>query len=230
MPKDAPKVNETTIDPDEAALVARAKARDPEAWTVIYDRHYQALFRYIYSRVYDRDTAADLAATVFVSAINGISSYTYTGRPILAWLYTISRNTVAGYQRKTLGRRGFERITSPVRAATRLFHSDERESPAAQTAWQADEMADRIDLHRAIAKLPESQREVLILRFLVGLSTEEIAQVVGKERVAVYSLHARAITALRQSLSEEHSPKRGKSRHRDENLGAASINMARGKK
>jgi RNA polymerase sigma-70 factor (ECF subfamily) len=229
MSNDDQNVNAISSDPDEAALVARAQARDPEAWTVIYDRHYQALFRYIYARVYDRDTAADLAATVFVSAINGIPSYKYTGRPLLAWLYTIARNTVAGHQRRALGRRSLDRIGSSVRAATRMFRSDEREPVAAGTASQADEMAERIDLHRAIAKLPESQREVLILRFLVGLSTEEIAEVVGKERVAVYSLHARAITTLRQSLSE-HAPKQGKSHHRDENLGPSSINMVRGKK
>jgi RNA polymerase sigma factor (sigma-70 family) len=58
-------------------------------------------------------------------------------------------------------------------------------------------------LHRAIAALPDRQREVLILRFVVGHTTEEIAELLGKERAAVYSLHARAIATLRKSLKDD---------------------------
>ena len=60
---------------------------------------------------------------------------------------------------------------------------------------------DRLDLHDALEKLPASQREVLILRFFVGLSAQEVAEAMGKGRPAVYSLQARAILALRQQLA-----------------------------
>jgi RNA polymerase sigma-70 factor (ECF subfamily) len=184
---------------DESYLVELARARSPDAWTVIYDRHYDAVHRYIRARVFDPDTTADLAASVFASAIKGAASYHYTGRPILAWLYRIARNTVADHQREILGRKGIGR----VRAIVGVFRGDERGSGALTGPWEAEAIADRLDLNRAVAGLPESQREVLILRFFVGLSTEEIAGVIGKERSAVYSLHARAIASLRRALTVE---------------------------
>ena len=217
---------EPSFSLDEAVLAERARARDAEAWTAIYERHYQPIFRYIHARVFDRDTAADLTSSTFTAAIHGIGSYRYTGRPILAWLYRIARNTVADHQRRALGRRGIEKVGASMRAVTRVFRSQASDSPSMSASWEPDEMAERLDLHRAVAQLPESQREVLILRFLVGLSTDEIAGVIGKEKAAVYSLHARAITSLRQSLGGPATS----ARVADKNPSVKPINMMRGKK
>ncbi len=215
---------------EEAALVERARVRDHGAWTTIYDRHYRPLYRYIHARVFDPDTAADLTSGVFLAAINGIGSYKYTGRPILAWLYRIARNTVADHQRRALGRRGLDRVGASVRAVAGVFRHEQTDQAAPAAQWEPDGMAERLDLHRAVAALPESQREVLILRFLVGMSTEEIAEILGKERAAIYSLHARAITSLRQSLSDGAQPKRPGLPGPDKNAHRSPINMVRDKK
>ena len=61
-------------------------------------------------------------------------------------------------------------------------------------------MIEDLDLRTALQALPDSQRDVLILRFFVGLSTPEIAQVMGKQPTAVYSLQARAVASLRSVL------------------------------
>ncbi len=61
-------------------------------------------------------------------------------------------------------------------------------------------MVDRLDLRDALVKLPANQREVVILRFLVGLSAREVAEVAGKKPAAIYSLQARAMLALREQL------------------------------
>ena len=93
-------------EPYEAELVGRAKARSPEAWTEIYNTHYRPIFRYVKARVFDETIAEDLTSAVFVGALKGIDSYRYRGRPLLAWLYRIARNVVAGHQRKFLRSRG----------------------------------------------------------------------------------------------------------------------------
>lgn len=213
---------------DEAALAELARAKDAGAWTAIYERHHQAIFRYIQARVFDRDVATDLTSTVFTSAIAASGSYRYTGRPILAWLYRIARNSVADHHRRTLGRRGLEKLSAPVRSVGGIFRS-KKESVPSGSAWEPDDMAERLDLHRAVARLPQSQREVLILRFLVGLSTEEISDVVGKERAAVYSLHARAITSLREALGAERTRGNEISPIPDKSSHHSAINMMRGK-
>src|SRR3972149_10276331 len=93
-------------EPYEAELIRRAKARSPEAWTEIYTTHYAAIFRYAKARVFDETTAEDLASAVFLSALKGIDSYHYRGRPLLAWLYRIARNVVVSHQRHLLQPRG----------------------------------------------------------------------------------------------------------------------------
>lgn len=199
-------------EPYEAELIRRAKARSPEAWTEIYTSHYAAIFRYAKARVFDETTAADIASAVFVGALKGIDSYHYRGRPLLAWLYGIARNVVASYQREVLAPRGEELkegLDLPRRVIWHLMRRSRRDD--VQAAGQdlietvSDEgdpamMVDRLDLHNALAKLPANQREVVILRFLVGLSAQEVAEVIGKKPAAVYSLQARAILALREQL------------------------------
>jgi RNA polymerase sigma-70 factor (ECF subfamily) len=196
----------------EAELVGRAKSRSPEAWTEIYNTHYRAVFRYVRARVFDDATAEDLTSAVFVGALKGISSFRYKGRPLLAWLYRIARNVVATHQRQLLKPRGESPkrgLAVPRRVIGHLMRRSRRDDaqtadrdliPASSSEGDPATMVDRLDLRDALAKLPANQREVVILRFLVGLSAQEVAAVMGKQPAAIYSLQARAILALRQQL------------------------------
>jgi RNA polymerase sigma-70 factor (ECF subfamily) len=195
------------LDMDEATLADRAKARSPQAWTEIYSTHYPAIFRYAKARVFNDTTAEDLASAVFVAALKGIDSYKYRGRPLLAWLYRIARNVVASHQREMLQHRseGLDLQRRVIWHIMRLSRRTER-SDAGTVSVASDEgdpgmMVDRLDLRDALTKLPEKQREVVILRFLVGLSAQEVAEVTGKNPAAIYSLQARAILALREQLT-----------------------------
>jgi len=199
-------------EPYEAELIRRAKARSPEAWTEIYTSHYAAIFRYAKARVFDETTAEDLASAVFVGALKGIDSYRYRGRPLLAWLYRIARNVVASYQRELLVPRGEGQKRSLDLAQRVIWHiiwrplRDDGQAVGrdliSTASSEADPamMLDGLDLRDALTKLPASQREVVILRFLVGLSAQEVAEVIDKKPAAVYSLQARAILALREQL------------------------------
>lgn len=196
----------------EAELVGRAKARSPEAWTEIYSTHYRAIFRYVRARVFDETTAEDLTSAVFVGALKGIDSFRYKGRPLLAWLYRIARNVVASHQRRLLERRGGglkPGLDLPRRVIWRLTRRSRRDDmeaadhnliSSASSDGDPATMVDRLDLRDALTRLPANQREVVILRFLVGLSAQEVAEAIGKRPAAIYSLQARAILALRQHL------------------------------
>jgi len=199
-------------EPYEAELIGRAKARSSEAWTEIYETHYRAIFRYVKARVFEEATAEDLTSAVFVGALKGIDSYRHQGRPLLAWLYRIARNVVASHQRQTLGS-GAERLKQGLDLPRRVIWGLMRRpqpgeaqdgaydlTSAATSEGDPSMMVDRLDLRDALVKLPANQREVVILRFLVGLSAQEVAEVVGKRPDAVYSLQARAILALREQL------------------------------
>ncbi len=196
------------LDMDEATLVDRAKARSPQAWTEIYSTHYPAIFRYAKARVFNDATAEDLASAVFVAALKGIDSYKYRGRPLLAWLYRIARNVVASHQREMLQHRseGLDLQRRVIWHIMRLSgrgteSADAGTVPVASSEDDPGMMVERLDLRDALAKLPEKQREVVILRFLVGLSAQEVAEVIGKKPAAIYSLQARAVLALREQLT-----------------------------
>ncbi len=196
------------LEPDEATLVGRAKARSPQAWTEIYSTYYPAIFRYAKARVFNETTAEDLASEVFIAALKGIDSYQYRGRPLLAWLYRIARNVVAGHQREVLQHRS-EGLDLQRRVIWHLMRLSRRDTehadgdPVSVASSEADPamMVDSLDLRDALAKLSSNQREVVILRFLVGLSAQEVADVIGKKPAAIYSLQARAILALREQLT-----------------------------
>jgi RNA polymerase sigma-70 factor (ECF subfamily) len=194
----------------EADLIRRAKARSPEAWTEIYESSHPKLFRYVMARVGHQELAEDLTATVFVEAFKSIGGYSHRGRPLLAWLYRIARNVVSYHHRTEFRKNASQALrAAPARVLSQLLSTKRRlgSQPAdAPSAGEAGELADpaavaeRLDLRQAIGHLSREQRDVIILRYFVGLTTPEVARVVGKHERAVYSLQTRAIKALRRHL------------------------------
>lgn len=209
MRKEAAISNASAEDFGEALLTEGLRARSPEAWEQVYAWYFRPIYRYVKARVFDDAAAEDLTASVFVEAIRSIGSYRYQGKPILAWLYRIARNVVGTHQRKMLRSRDPAKtvLDLPGRLIGRLKGGEgeegegERALAAADTGNDPAQLVERLDLRDALGRIPGPQRDVLILRFWVGLSTQEIARVMGRRPVAIYSLEARALASLRRRLS-----------------------------
>jgi RNA polymerase sigma-70 factor (ECF subfamily) len=174
---------------EEARLIQRAKKGDSAAFAEIYDRHQPAIYRYIFYRVSDQATAEDLTGEVFVRLVERIGRFTYRGRPLLAWLYTIARNLVTDHHRRT-GQ------SSVIPLEERLI---------ADTLDQEETVVQRLTqqrLVRAIAHLTEDQRQVILLKFFEGLDNEATACTMGKSVGAIKALQHRALIALRRVLEQ----------------------------
>ena len=186
----------------EAELIRRAKARSHEAWTEIYETNHRKLFRYVIARVGDHDLAEDLTATVFVEALKSIDGYASRGRPLLAWLYRIARNVVNYHHRSRYRRSAAQELLAAPARVLSQFITGRREEGVTADGEQGDPTSavERWDLQEAIARLSSDQRDVIVLRYFVGLTTPEVATVVGKHERAVYSLQTRAVKALRRHL------------------------------
>jgi RNA polymerase sigma-70 factor, ECF subfamily len=182
----------------EDQLVSRAKERVPQAWDEIYARNYPPVYRYIRARVFDDSAAEDLASSVFLAAVRGMQAYKYQGQPLLAWLYRIARNVVTDHQRAMFRQQSAS--ASMLDLPRRVFGHDMKREAAAPPSADPSLLVEQMDLRKAMAQLPEAQREVLLLKFFVGLDAKEIAALVGKEPAAVYSLQARGLQALRHHL------------------------------
>jgi len=181
-----------SIRVDEGRLVARAKRGDSSAVAEIYTRHHAAVYRYVYYRVSDESLAEDLTATVFVRMVESIDRFQYRDRPLLTWLYTIARNAVIDHHRR-------DGAVGTIPLDERLLESDHDVERAVDRALSRQRLA------KAMSHLTEDQRQVILLKFIEGLSNEQAAEILCKTIGAVKSLQHRALAALERALTAELS-------------------------
>ncbi len=181
--------------------VQRAQQGDREAFGLIYDRYANTVFRYVYWRVggNSRPVAEDLTSEAFLRAFKRISSFTWQGRDLGAWLVTIARNLVADHFKS--GRYRLEVTTGDVLDADR-----EDRGPEGSPEQTVVDHITNVALLTAVKELNPEQRECIVLRFLQGFSVAEAAQAMGKNEGAIKALQYRAVRALARALPEGFQP------------------------
>jgi RNA polymerase sigma-70 factor (ECF subfamily) len=184
-------------DWDPVEVASRAARYDREAFAELFDRFFEGIRRYAYFHTGDEDLADDMAAEVFSQALASIESFTDRGGTIGAWLYGIARNVVAGHFRRS----GRARVVAL---------SDELPAPEEHGPVQTVlEEISNSELYQALATLPDTQREIVVLRFIEGYNVETVARIVGKRPGAVRALQHRAMIALRKVFGLGPDGKRG---------------------
>jgi len=173
---------------DEESLVRRAKQRDQEAFTQLYEQHFDRIYRYVALRIGDRIEAEDMTQQVFLHALRSISSFKWKGIPFSAWLFRIAHNQVVDYLRKK------------TRQATVPLDESQAGSDS-NPELMAEHSQDVEHILLATKRLTKAQREVIALRFAGELSIVQVAKVMGKSQGAVKALQHSAIVALRKALS-----------------------------
>jgi RNA polymerase sigma-70 factor (ECF subfamily) len=178
---------------DEARLIQLAQQGDAGACAMLYDRHYDAVYRYCYYRVGDVNLAQDLTGEVFVRMVDKLDTFKVRGRPLLAWLYTIARNLV-----NDAHRHGRQATHLPLNEATMLSGDDEVDlTRGVEQRLEADCLA------AALKHLTEDQRQVILLKFMEGLNNAQVARLLNKTEGAVKSLQHRALGSLRRAIERE---------------------------
>lgn len=194
------------------ALVARAQGGDTAAVGELYDATVDQVFRFVYYRVRRRrEVAEDLTADTYARGFKRIDTLRRAGAASpAAWFITIAHNLVADhiksadYQRTRLAAdpHGTARITQNELRG-RAAHGERPEDLAADPADCTVAHHDALALWTAVTQLDtDDQREVIRLRFLVGLNVAETAAVMGKTLGAVKTLQFRACCALRRQLAD----------------------------
>jgi RNA polymerase sigma-70 factor (ECF subfamily) len=178
------------------ALVAQIQGadgnvRDPLG--ELYRATYPTVFHYVRSKVRTYQTAEDLTSDVYERAVKRIGGLRRQASSPAAWLITIAHNRVADHYKS-----GAARLTilmdevHPRTAEGRPEYVGAPDTTA--NAVLADH--DSIALRAAFGRLTEEQREAMRLRYLVGLSIAETAELLGKPCPAVKSMTYRATRAL----------------------------------
>jgi len=177
----------TVLDESPAATrevrlaIARAKEGDRDAVRFLYIRYCNNVYGYIRSIVRDEREAEDLTQHVFMKLVTVIVKYDERGVPFSGWLLRMARNVALDHLRR--------RQPLPT------------EEVFAPDSHIEDGAADRArDFHEALATLPEEQREVVIMRHVVGLTPSEIAERLGRSESSIHGLHHRGRRALQNEL------------------------------
>jgi RNA polymerase sigma-70 factor (ECF subfamily) len=165
------------------AAIARAQAGNMQALNFLYLRHADEVLRFVKSMVRDHHEAEDITQNVFIKLMRVIGKYEPREVPFSAWIRKVARNVALDHlrARKVTLFEDIQVADSDCRLASRERNHD---------------------LCEALDRLTEDQREVLILRHVIGLSPAEIAKLLGKKENAIHGLHHRGRLSLQSALRE----------------------------
>jgi RNA polymerase sigma-70 factor (ECF subfamily) len=174
---------------DEALPAQTETSLDTPTLETLYERHVRAIYRFIYSKVGNREEAEDLTSQVFLKAARGIDS----SRDALSaqgWLFQVARTTIADHWRSVYQFRA-NSLDDLLDAGLEL-PADEH-VPAMDTS-AADQRVERI-----LASLPARYRDVLTYRFLLNYSIKETAAALGISEANVKVIQFRALKKASES-------------------------------
>lgn len=170
-------------DPDLAAV--RAAQADRGAFDVLYRRYLDRVYGYAFYQLGDHHDAEDATERTFLAALRAIDRYRDRGSTFRAWLFRIAHNSIANVHRSRSRRRTEPLPEEPAWSA-----------PDADPAGLVHRAEEVHAVMRAVARLPDDRRQVILLRFVDGLSAAEVGEVLGRSAGAVRVLQHRALREL----------------------------------
>lgn len=177
---EAMTVRRRLVDSEEPRAVA--PAADLPRLQQFYEENLAAVYRFVYSKVGNREEAEDLTSQVFIKAVKTLDQ-ARAAESIQSWLFQVARTTVADHWRR------FYRLR--INSLDDLLEAgwegpaDQRENPH---SFEPERRAQQI-----LAQLPERYREVLTYRFLLNYSIRETAEKMQLSEANVKVLQFRAL-------------------------------------
>lgn len=154
----------------EQQLIEEAK-QDKTAFVHLYDQYFEQIYKYVITRIMDAQEAEDITSETFMTALEKIDSYQYTGKPFSAWLYRIAINKITDYHRQN---------QTAQKTMIKQFHGTDTTSKAADTEAKEQERnteksENLASLHLALEQLKPAERDIITLKYFENLSYKEIA-------------------------------------------------------
>jgi RNA polymerase sigma-70 factor (ECF subfamily) len=151
-----------------------------------FRRHYGDVYRFVRRRTESDDAAEEIAQSVFVHAAARLDPARQGSAPLLAWLYTVAQRRLVDEARVRARRGTVVRLEEAHAAAEPRYGSDVARA-----------------LRAALADLPSSQRDVVVLRLIEGRSFREIAQRLDSTEPACKMRFLRGLASVRDVFEKE---------------------------
>lgn len=174
------------MEDNDIIYIERCKDGDGEAFAVLYDRYIDKIYRFVYYKVFEKETTEDIVSEAFYKAFKHIVGYDETKGSFSSWLYRIARNAVIDHYR---GKKETANIED-------VFESGYSERFSEKL--DAKEIFKKISKH--LESLSPKQREIIILRVWEDLSYKEIAEITGGSEGSVKMAFLRGIKDIREKF------------------------------
>lgn len=158
------KHHQTQADIEAEVEVIKAAQEDPRKFAPLYDKYYLPIFRYVFQRVSDEETAADITSQVFAKAIVNLPKYQFRGVPFGAWLFRVAGNELNQLFRKNKA----ERL---VHAKTEQLEQIIEESDTEKGQEQLELLIE------GLRELKPEELELIELRFFEKRSFREVGEI-----------------------------------------------------
>lgn len=173
----------------EDKLVEQSVKRDKVAFTALYERYVDQIYRHVYYRVGNQADAEDITEETFIRAWKAIDRFRLTGAPFVTWLIKITHNLIVDHYKAKKSYASLENVECPAGSDC---------DPEAI----ADTNLEQVRVRDAIGKLKGEKQRVILLRFIEGFSYAEIAILLKKTEGAVRVLQYRALKDLKGLLTD----------------------------
>lgn len=179
----------------EKIILNRLKRQDIEAFTETYDLYVEKVYRFVFFKVGDAETAQDLTSEVFLRTWNYVCENKQVNvKTLPALIYRIARNAVIDHYRAN-------------RQHVSINDVDEEGNLKIEIADDKQDLPEKFDLdlsmekvQAALMQLKDEYREIIVMRYVDELAIEEIADILEKNKGNVRVLAHRALQALKEIL------------------------------
>ncbi|HOX96752.1 MAG TPA: RNA polymerase sigma factor [bacterium] len=165
-------------------LIRRSLAGEAAAFSELYYRYLDKIYRFVFFKTMHKETAEDLTSQIFIKVYEKLNTFDLT-QSFQPWIYQVARNTVIDFYR------------------ARHEHANLDDCWGLPGADEKQQQEQRWDLGRVkeyLEKLSAEQREIVLLRLWEGLSYQEIADLLGKSEAACKMSFSRAIAKIRAEV------------------------------
>jgi RNA polymerase sigma-70 factor (ECF subfamily) len=169
----------------EQEAINRIAAGDVDAFGTLYDLYLEKIYRFVYYRVHHKQTTEDLVSVVFTKAFRKFDSYNHK-QSFSTWIYSIARNTVIDHYRT-------HKSTSDIEEAFDLS-----DSTNISRDYELKEKMDQAKQY--LTKLPQEQRDLVMMRLWDGLSYDEIAFITSKNAANLRVSFSRIISRMQKEM------------------------------
>ncbi|HMN90658.1 MAG TPA: sigma-70 family RNA polymerase sigma factor [Saprospiraceae bacterium] len=165
----------------------QAAQSDPAMFRPLYDRYFEAIFRFVQRRTADEELSADLCSQIFLKAMQKLHTYNFRGLPFSSWLFKIAANEVSQHYRQ--------------QQKNRMVSMEDNDlSDMIEEMEESDDALHRANLVKVLDSLDEKDLQLIEMRFFEQRPFKEIAEIMGitesNAKVKTYRILERLRTKL----------------------------------